>query len=388
MLLLLGLVTLVALDAGGFGNRDTALLTLGTGAVLASASWLRASGVTRGFRSVPIALLFALAGLGVLSLFWTTASFDDALASAMLPAAYGATALSVLALCADPGARALIVPWIAGLSLVAALSGLFGVLAQDTPWATLISSRWRAAGFLEYPPALAFLLIAGLPSWALFASRESGSRRVGAVAALATVALCLGLTGSRLGLGFAGIILVLFLWNRRRSPAGWRPVAAGLLAVAAAIAGLVILAGSAAGPGEGRQGVQGADHGRVALWQDSLPAIAEAPVLGHGAASYFEATRADQEDPTLFAHNLPVESGVELGVPGFVLASALLAACAGICLLWRRTAAAWIYGPGVIAFVLFGLTDWIWHLAGTGAIWAVLLGALCGTRVPAAHPPR
>ena len=144
----------------------------------------------------------------------------------------------------------------------------------------------------------------------------------------------------------------------------------------AAAGAALLLAGTGTGEGEGRQGVQGADHGRLALWEDSLPAIGEAPLVGHGAASYLDVTREDQDDPTLFAHSLPVEAGVELGLPGAALAIALLLSCGAVCLRRRGTGGVWIFGPAVIAFAVFGLTDWIWHLAGVGAIWAVLLGAL------------
>ena len=383
MLLSLGLVTLITADAGGFGERDAAVLTLGAGASLLAAWLLRPENVARGFAATPIALLFALAGLGLLSLIWTSAPAGDALATAMLPAAYGATGLAVLALSGDPGARRLVLPWIAGLSLVGALSGLVGVLAEAEPWGALLGGRWRAAGFVEYPPALAFLLLAGLPAWGSVVARARGAGRAGAAAALAALAVCLVLTGSRLGLAAAGLLLLMLLWHRRRS-LGRQAVAVASIAALAAVVAAVLLSGSGAGPGEGRQGVQGADHGRLALWEDSLPAFDEAPLLGHGSASYYEATRADQEDPTLFAHNLPLESAVELGVPGLLLATALLAACAVA--VWRRRGSlgAWLLGPAVVAFVAFGLTDWIWHLAGAGAVWAVLLGSL--VRIPEAGP--
>jgi hypothetical protein len=59
--------------------------------------------------------------------------------------------------------------------------------------------------------------------------------------------------------------------------------------------------------------------------------------------------------------------------------------------VWRARAsrAAWLLGPGALAFLASGLLDWPWHLAGSGAVWAASLGALVGAAsAPATSVPR
>jgi hypothetical protein len=57
-----------------------------------------------------------------------------------------------------------------------------------------------------------------------------------------------------------------------------------------------------------------------------------------------------------------------------------LYATAGIA-IWRAraTCAAWLLGPAALGFLLSGLVDWPWHLAGSGALWAMALGGVLGS---------
>ena len=81
-------------------------------------------------------------------------------------------------------------------------------------------------------------------------------------------------------------------------------------------------------------------------------------------------------DQVLYAHNLPLELWAELGLAGAVLAVALYIAVAVAVVRARMSSALWLAGVGVVAFLLSNLVDFPWHLAGTGAVWALGLGVV------------
>ena len=148
------------------------------------------------------------------------------------------------------------------------------------------------------------------------------------------------------------------------------------LAVAAIVGCGAALAVSGWSPGSAVEGADaGFSHGRAALWSDAAGLAADRPLAGAGADA-FRAVGAAEGLPH-YAHNLPLELAVELGVPGLLLGLALLGA---VCLaLWRarHSRSLWLLGPGVAAFVAANLVDWSWHLTSAAALWAIALGALC-----------
>ena len=102
-------------------------------------------------------------------------------------------------------------------------------------------------------------------------------------------------------------------------------------------------------------------------------------MAGAGAEAFLAASVEHQgRSPTRYAHNLPLELAVELGLVGLLRCLALYATATAA--LWRArlSPAAWLLGPAVIAFLLTNLIDWPWHLAGAGAIWAASLGGVIG----------
>lgn len=121
-------------------------------------------------------------------------------------------------------------------------------------------------------------------------------------------------------------------------------------------------------------------HGRLRLWGEALATFGDRPWRGGGADSYFFVS-ADHQDTrrVFFAHSLPLELAAELGIAGLLLALALYATA--IRVLWRARAgpAAWLLGPAAAAFLAANLVDWPWHLAGSGAVWALAFGAILGT---------
>jgi O-Antigen ligase len=120
----------------------------------------------------------------------------------------------------------------------------------------------------------------------------------------------------------------------------------------------------------------GFTHGRAAQWSAAVDTAIDHPVAGAGAGSYAVASRTHQSGtPSIYAHDMPLETGAELGPLGLLLALALYGSVA--VLLWRirRHPAAFLVAPGVIAFLAANLVDWEWHLAASGAVFASLLGA-------------
>jgi hypothetical protein len=131
-------------------------------------------------------------------------------------------------------------------------------------------------------------------------------------------------------------------------------------------------------------------HGRIDHWRAAARAAIERPLSGTGADSFFAASRRYQEaPPARFAHDLPLELLVELGLVGLALCLALYAAAGRAVWAARASWAGWLLGPAVVAFPVSNLIDWPWHMAGAGAIWAAALGGVvAGGKVPFQPPNR
>jgi len=122
-------------------------------------------------------------------------------------------------------------------------------------------------------------------------------------------------------------------------------------------------------------------HGRIGLFRISWDTFLDRPGQGYGAGprAFLDATivrQSGRQRVTIFAHDLPLELAVGLGVAGLLFGIALYVAVA--VRLWRVRAspALWLVGPMAAAFLVSNLVDWTWHLAGVGAIFALALGAL------------
>ena len=181
--------------------------------------------------------------------------------------------------------------------------------------------------------------------------------------------------GARVAIGTVVVCATVFGW-RRIEQAPVRRGAGVVLAFLALGGGLTAIAStSPAACGTPPDG--GLTHGRLGLWSAAAKTSAERPILGAGAGAFLVASRENQGDsPVRFAHNLPLEVAVELGIAG-ALALTLLVAGVGRA-LWRarRSASLWLFGPAVLAFLAANLVDWPWQLAGVGAIFGIGLGGL------------
>jgi hypothetical protein len=185
----------------------------------------------------------------------------------------------------------------------------------------------------------------------------------------------------------AGIMCVsVGSWASLRTKLGGRSLAPrpvrrhGLVVVGVtmAITCAMALAITAERSGPGVEPTADWSHGRVEQWDAALDTFAEHPLLGVGGEAYFRGSRANQgPDPTLYAHNLPLEASAELGVLGGALVLALFASI--VALVMRLRARAWPMGAAAVLFLGVNLADWSWHLAGAGAIWALSVGILLGS---------
>ncbi len=177
---------------------------------------------------------------------------------------------------------------------------------------------------------------------------------------LAVAAGVLVLSASRLSLAMALVVVCLAVFGARR-----------LLPVLV----VAVLVGSLAfGTSFGRGGFL---HGRASTWEAAVDTFTDRPLVGTGADAFLAGSARHQGGETIvFAHNLPLELGAELGIAGFLLAIALYVAAGRVTWRARATPAGRLLGPGAAAFLVASLVDWPWHLAGSGAVWALCVGAL------------
>ncbi len=228
--------------------------------------------------------------------------------------------------------------------------------------------------------AIALLAVAAVAFHELLGGWTSRFAVAGPGAAVAAVAIVGGLA---------------LLWVLARRRLGTTELSRELalrpaLAIAAAIAALALVAGLFSGGALSARRFdvhQSFTHGRTWMWSAAYRTAVERPLYGFGAGSFFQATVSRQPGHgrvTRFAHDLPLEMGVETGIAGFLLALALYAVAGRA--LWRARGSEvlWLLGPAVAAFLLANLVDWPWHLAGVGALAALALGGV--TRARARRP--
>lgn len=153
--------------------------------------------------------------------------------------------------------------------------------------------------------------------------------------------------------------------------------------VAVCVAGVLTAGASTTAERVGGCAYSGLAHGRSGIWRAAVHTARERPLAGHGLESFAAASRSRQlrerAVPVQYAHNLPLEAWVELGLAGVVLVLGLYGAVMLSALRATRAAAA-LLGPAALAFLAANLLDWPWHLAGSGALWAIAVGGLLGSR--------
>ena len=281
-------------------------------------------------------------------------------------------------------------------ALIAAMLRLRAHLAAPAAAGAAVAGAILALAGSRVELAIGLAIVAGC---ALTAPRVMGLRATSVLAAAALAVTAGGAADAVAGsyvrpyvtggdvprlVGLAAIVIGaggLWLLQRRAllqsdsGARGARPLAAALVVVPLAAALLAAALTPDSGPEA--EPVSGFAHGRPALWEAAVDAAEDHPVLGSGAQTFFDASATYQEPPAVrFAHNLPLESWAELGIAGGLLAVMLYAGSVGLIWSRRRSVAAWLLGPAVIAFLFANLFDWPWHLPAADAIFALALGAL------------
>jgi hypothetical protein len=157
-------------------------------------------------------------------------------------------------------------------------------------------------------------------------------------------------------------------------------VATRLVQVAAALAvvGVIAFVVGPFAPGDVTQS-------RQAYYEATIGTAKEEPIKGFGAGSYGQASIGEQltllSSQTRFAHSIPGEMWVELGIGGLLLS--LLLYFGAFLLSWRVRVLSGgaLLIPLVLGFLLSGLIDWSWHMTAMTALWASGLGGLIGIRL-------
>lgn len=263
-----------------------------------------------------------------------------------------------------------------------ALLWVLPALLVLTPW--LVWRRRWAAGWLParwVRPGLSLLAVGTGLVLAVFVLTQSR----GGYLALAASALAGG--------------LATLVWQRR-----WRWAAAGLglaLAAGALVWGLGGSAALGALPGVG-QGAASLDTlaSRAELWSRALAAIQDYPFTGMGLNTFRTVVQADYplfllrpSFDVAHAHNEFLQAALDLGLPGliaflslnglgFVLAAEIARRSSAE---WQRVAALAL-AAGLLAHLLFGLTDAVALGAKVGILFWLLLGLLAGLFHQAAAP--
>lgn len=426
---LLAIAVLAVAVRGGYTEAARGLTVLAAGVVMAVALQRSPVAVGRAARAAPPLLLAALALLGALSAAWTVGPADDALRWALVLLALAAVMVTAATL---PRAET-----VAGILLAAgtgaAAVGVVGAIGHVDRIGLDICGSWRPAGPFEYPPALALACVGALPCAVWGMVRTTGARSVGFAAAGWLLVATVAVSGSRLeiALAAAALVAVAVLLEDGASALASAAIAvvggcaalivggdlgddgAGVVLLAGAlgvcvslgwplararlgggrrgpwlavlcVAGVTIVAGSNVAERVGGCAYAGLTHGRTGIWQAAWRTARDRPLVGHGLESFAVASRAQQlrkrAVPVQYAHDLPLEAWVELGVLGAALVLALYVAIALAVVRANRAAAA-LLGPAALGFLAANLFDWPWHLAGSGVLWAIAVGGLIGTRV-------
>ena len=410
---------------GGYAADARGAVTVLAGLAVLVALWSAPEATTRACRDPIVLTLAVLATLTTLSAAWTIGTPAGALRNGAIVLAFAAVVVAAAALPAPWGHGGVLL----AAALGCALSGLEATLATAEPRALQICGTWRPAGPFEYPPTLALVCAGALPVALAAASDRRRPLAVGGVFAAWLLASTIALTANRTGiaLGALAITVCVALAPRSRRVG---PAALGVLAAAALSA--LLVGGDLAGADTGRValavvpgllaavllprvgelrmagGPRGRwtavvataallatavgvlaepagcggelSHGRNRNCRAAVGTAAERPLQGYGAGTFLAASRRRQLKerpvPTRYAHDLALESWVELGLGGLMAVLAwYLAVFSGI-VKRRRAKNAWVLIPAVAAFPLANLLDWPWQLTGSGVLWAVAAGGL------------
>ncbi len=200
--------------------------------------------------------------------------------------------------------------------LVGALSAAFGSL-----YSFVVLQDPRATGPLSDPNDLAYILVAAIP---VVLSRLGVARgRAAAAGGGAALALLLAGTAATVSRGGAIAIGVTLAWVVLRQVVPTRLMVAGLAVVAVLGSGVALIATSQVRNALDQKTYIASTNvdTRLLRWQSALRLMAANPVFGAGpsgaAVNYVRySDDAELAERTPVTHNMYLEVGAELGVPG------------------------------------------------------------------------
>jgi O-antigen ligase len=356
---------------GGFRPNSQAVFIALAGLALIVAVSVDQPSVLQAARSPVVITLGLLAGLSVLSAAWTVGIASEALRSGLVIAGYGSVAICAFVCSTHAGPR----PIIIGVALITAAEcaiGLNALIQHQLPDAQNIYGIWRPGGTFQYPPALALLAAACVPiaAW-LIAHRRPIWMFGGAILAsliIATLYLSNDRLAPLLAVAELSAIAAFAYGKAKRRPERKRSIGQWILAAMVTLGAAALLA---------TRHSSNLLHGRASEWSAAVHTWLAHPIIGSGAGSYYIASFHHQSgNPTLFAHELPLELAATLGIPGFLLALALYVTCIRTTFSVRHQPSSLVLGAFTVCFLISNLVDFSWHIAGLGAIWAAATGVM------------
>jgi len=321
-------------------------------------------------------LLLAAATAAAFAAHRDDASLAIALSTAALPLWY-------LAAVALPGTvRAVLPISVVIIAATSAVAGLLALAMRHEPYAERIDGIWRAGGTLEYPPALALLMV-----MALALLLGLGAELTTAQAVALGVLLLAAVAGSFDRLAALEAVAVLGLFAARVPAARRR---AGLVAVTAVVA-IAIVVAVARPPSHEFTAHAGHDPlaGRSAAWSDAWHATLDRPALGIGPGRY-AAIHPPHSRELRQAHDEPLQRGVEGGVVAALGAALVLAVLLlrGARNLAGREPAVLAWACAALALALSALTDFTWSYPPIALLGLLALAELGRTTPGSGRPAR
>jgi hypothetical protein len=265
-----------------------------------------------------------------------------------------------------------------------------GLSTEAQRYAASWAQRGRVQGPFNSPDILAGFLVATVPvtvSLVWDATRSRATQvAAGAVALAGLVALVL--TRSAGGALALGVGLALCAGSAAWKRHGGR----GVMATAVAAVALPATAW-ALRQGQGQASVWGAARERWEDWSNAVSLWTHHPVLGVGAGAFESAFNAYSPAGRRYAayvHNGPLQVGVELGLPGFLLA----VCCGTLAVAWalRRASAGTLQeaalATGVVAGAAHHVVDYDLHVAGGWGLFCAAAALASASRSHATALPR
>jgi O-antigen ligase len=358
---------------------------------------LRAALRLDGLLSVPLWALTGLCFWSGLSALWSLDAVRSLVAAALLLGGLVYYAGGLLLAQRSWRGRPIVLLVVSGIGTAVAAPSLLGFVLQWDGWITVIEGVRHAQGPLGYANALAGLMLLSVPASVGLAVREwPFVRRRGWLApsliwAAIVIQLVVAWTTRSRG-AFLSVAATLMLWaliwcvraftGRTASATPTRRI---LAAAVVTVCVLALLAGAVVEFNSLCSAPKGADRARVGTWNAGLLAARERPLAGWGADQWFEAyspLRTEsyfQAPPTRYAHDLFVQSAVELGAVGTLIVLAIVVAVLGLGFRrgHPRSALFWL-SLASSAFLLQNLVDLTWYIPALFCLFWFFVGAQVG----------